>query len=121
MVKKNEIKSAIKDIVEKKLKKALAEEEQKQSVKLRDFLKKSQKTKEEFLIKKTENICCPDCGFNLYDGGKSLTLCICYGEDWDKNIKIEKSENTIKMKFPKNIDPENIEMLLNTLKNINKE
>lgn len=91
------------------------------TTKLRDFLQKSQKLKQEVQIKKTENINCPDCGFNLYDGGKSLTLCICYGEDWNKNIKIEKSENAIKMKFPKTIDPENIEMLLETLKNINKE
>lgn len=92
------------------------------SKKLENFLKKSQgDPRQEAEIKKAERISCPDCGFSLYEGGKSLTLCICYGEDWDKNIKIQKSEKAIKMQFPKNIDPENIEMLLNTLKNLNKE
>jgi hypothetical protein len=92
------------------------------SKKLEKFLNKSkQEQKKEAQIKKTEGISCPDCGFSLYEGGKSLVLCICYGEDWNKNIKIKKAENTIKMQFPKNIDPENIEMLLNTLKNMNKE
>jgi hypothetical protein len=92
------------------------------SKKLENFLKKSKDDqRKEAEIKKAECISCPDCGFNLYEGGKNLTLCICYGEDWDKNIKIQKSEKAIKMQFPKNIDPENIEMLLNTLKNLNKE
>ena len=90
--------------------------------KLDNFLKKSKtKEKKEAHIKKTEYIGCPYCGTALYEGEKKLTLCICYGEDWDKNINIEKTENSIKMQFPKNINPENIEMLLQTLKNINKE
>lgn len=71
-------------------------------------------------IQKTEHINCPDCGGTLYDGGTHLNLCICYGEDWDKQIKIQKAENSIKMFFPKNIDKENIQMLLKTLRQINK-
>lgn len=90
------------------------------SKKLENFLKKSKESKEAY-IQKTEHINCPDCGTGLYEGGKNLTLCICYGEDWNKNIKIQKTENTIKMQFPKNMDVENVEMLLKTLKNINKE
>jgi hypothetical protein len=108
----------VQDLIGEKLKLINKSE---QNSKLKNFLKQSQKLKNEAHIKKTENINCPDCGFNLYKGGKSLTLCICYGEDWNKNIKIEKSEKSIKMKFPKTVDPENIEMLLETLRSINKE
>lgn len=93
------------------------------SEKLKNFLDK-QKAKEvqrEAEIEKRETIGCPDCGTSLYDGGKNLTLCICYGEDWNKNIKIKKTESNMKMKFPKSMDKENVEMLLNTLKYINKE
>lgn len=99
------------------------EQEEKKSEKLKNFLMK-QKQKEvqrEVHIEKRESINCPDCGSGLYEGGKNLKLCICYGEDWNKNIKIQKSEYNMKMKFPKSIDKENIEMLLNTLKYINKE
>jgi hypothetical protein len=73
------------------------------------------------IMMKNQKISCPDCGTSLYDHNKSITLCICYGEDWGKDIKIKKSENNIKMVLPKNIDKENLEMLLNTLKKINKE
>lgn len=99
------------------------EVEENKSEKLKNFLAK-QKQKEvqrEAHIEKRESINCPDCGSGLYDGGKNLTLCICYGEDWNKNIKIQKNEFNIRMKFPKSMDKENIEMLLNTLKYINKE
>lgn len=71
-------------------------------------------------IQKTEHINCPDCGGILYDGGSHLNLCICYGEDWDKQINIQKRENSIKMFFPKNIDKDNIQMLLKTLRQINR-
>jgi hypothetical protein len=92
------------------------------SKKLGNFLKKSKDIqKKEAHIKKTEHIDCPDCGSVLYEGSKNLTLCICYGEDWNKDIKIKKTENSIKMEFPKTMDIENIEMLLKTLKNMNKE
>lgn len=71
-------------------------------------------------VQKSEQINCPDCGGTLYDGGSHLNLCICYGEDWDKQIKIQKSENSIKMLFPKDMDKENAQMLLQTLRQINK-
>jgi hypothetical protein len=98
------------------------EEKTTKSDKLKEFLQKQKEKKQEAVeIEKTEAISCPDCGSGLYDGGKNLTLCICYGEDWNKNIKIQKSENNFKMKFPKSMDDENVGMLLQTLKNINKE
>lgn len=95
--------------------------EKTKSKKLKEFLDKKNKRKQEASFEKTENIMCPDCGTNLYDGGKNLTLCICYGEDWNKNIKIQKNEKNIKVNFPKSMEVENIDMLLGTLKNINRK
>lgn len=117
-------KDAVEILVKEKLKQAISErtEEKKESVKsekLKQFLQKNKQ--QEIEIQKRESINCPDCGSNIYDGGKNLTLCICYGQDWNKSIKIQKSEQKIKMKFSKNIDKENIQMLLDTLRNINKE
>jgi hypothetical protein len=115
---------AVEILVKEKLAQALtykeeAKEESKSS-KLKSYLE-HKKRQDEAHIEKTESIYCPDCGDHLYKGGKSLTLCICYGEDWNKNIKIQKNEKNIKMKFPKSMDAENIEMLLQTLKQKNKE
>lgn len=90
-------------------------------IKLKKYIEKNKKTNEEAQIEKREAISCPDCGYDLYNGGKDMDLCICYGHDWGKKIKIEKTESNIKMKFPKSMDGENIEMLLKTLKNINKD
>lgn len=89
--------------------------------KLKSFLANKDRKIQEAMFEKTENIDCPDCGTNLYKGEKNLTLCICYGEDWNKDIKIKKNESNIQMKFPKSMDAENIQMLLQTLKHINKE
>ena len=100
---------------------AVAEVEHTKADKLKQYLERQNKRKEEVEIEKTESIQCPDCGSGLYKGGTELNLCICYGEDWNKAIKIQKNENNIKMKFPKSMDAENIEMLLETLKQINKE
>lgn len=99
---------------EEKMKKA-------ESNKLKQYLEKKKKRQEEAQIEKRETISCPDCGSDLYEGGNKMDLCICYGNDWGKKIKIIKNESNIKMKFPKTMDTENIEMLLKTLKNINKE
>tara|TARA_R100000951_G_scaffold112718_1_gene113474 strand:- start:7085 stop:7966 length:882 start_codon:yes stop_codon:yes gene_type:complete len=123
---------AVEILVKEKLSHALAHakeehEEQAEEVKeskaekLKGFLNKQKEKIEEAQIEKSEHIDCPDCGADLYKGGSKLTLCICYGEDWNKNIKIQKTERNIKMKFPKSMDSENVEMLLKTLKSINKE
>jgi hypothetical protein len=119
---------AVEILVKEKLAQALKQQEAKEEEikqtkadKLKQYLERKKQRQEEAQIEKRESISCPDCGTSLYDGGKNLTLCICYGQDWNKDIKIKKSENNINMKFPKSMDAENIEMLLKTLKNINKE
>lgn len=130
---------AVEILVKEKLAQALKEQEAKEeepeeieedieeqapeptkSDKLKQYLEAQKKRREEFEIEKTESIHCPDCGTDLYDGGRNLNLCICYGEDWNKSIKMVKNEGNIRMKFPKSMDAENIEMLLQTLKQINK-
>lgn len=121
---------AVDILVKEKLAQALKEKDiehedlkykESKSDKLKNFLDNKKTRTEEAMFHKTERIDCPDCGSNLYKGDKNLTLCICYGEDWNKNIKIQKNDSNIKMKFPKSMDSENIEMLLQTLKQINKE
>lgn len=87
--------------------------------KLKDFLAfRESKRQEPIEIDKSENINCPDCDTNLYkkeDDG--ITLCICYGQSMNKTIKFKKSEDgTIKLKFPKKFDIENIEMILDAIK-----
>ena len=84
---------------------------------LAQFLVDRKKRKEEAEIEKKEEIDCPDCGGELYKNGDShIRLCLCYGQDRNTRIKIEKKEKTIKLKFPKSLDKENIELLLETLK-----
>jgi len=89
--------------------------------KLKSYIEKNKIRQEEIKMGKSETLHCPDCGSGLYEGGKNITLCICYGEDWNKTIKIQKSESGIKMKFPKTMDAENIQMLLTNLKQRNKD
>ena len=65
---------------------------------------------------------CPDCGHALYKGGDKINLCLCYGEFFNKNIKIQKKEDgIIKLKFPKTFGVENIEMLICALKQRDEE
>jgi hypothetical protein len=66
---------------------------------------------------KGESIGCPDCGKNIFDG-TSLSPCICYGDSG--KIFIKKTEHGIKVKFSKNWETDNIEMLLELLKKKNR-
>lgn len=121
---------AVEILIKEKIKQALVQKEVKaeeevveetKSEKLKRFLEKQKETKSDVEIEKKESISCPDCGSDMYKGGSKLTLCICYGADWNKNIKIKKSEKNIKMSFPKSMDRQNIELLLQNLKIINKD
>lgn len=87
-------------------------------LKLREFLDSRQKKTEE--LDKSE-IKCPDCTSTLFKSGDShIKCCICYGEHRNKEIKFEKNESGVKLKFPKTFDQENIEMLLDCLKRSKK-
>lgn len=86
---------------------------------LKKFLdeRKKKLQKNEFSIEmvKGETVHCPDCGNSLIDG-QVFTGCICLGDDMDKKVFIKKTEDGVKVRFSKDWDKENIEMLLEVLR-----
>jgi len=84
--------------------------------KLGEFLEGVHREQGIFELDKSE-IHCPDCNAPLYKGGDKISLCICYGEFFTKNISIMKKEGkTVKIKFPRQFGSDNIEMLMEALK-----
>lgn len=86
--------------------------------KLKEFLENREKKRQEHVeLDKNEKISCPDCGSGLYKGENHFNLCLCYGEHYNKDIKIKKAEyGKYKFNFPKSFDIDNIEMLLEAIK-----
>ena len=87
--------------------------------KLRQFLENREKKRSESVeLDKSEDIKCPDCKTTIYKKETTeIVPCVCYGEHMMKPIKVTKSEDgKVKIKFPKNFDIDNIEMLLDALK-----
>lgn len=62
-----------------------------------------------------ETVKCPDCG-NALITGDVFTGCVCLGDDMDKKVFINKSEDGVKIRFGRGWDVENIEMLLEVLR-----
>ena len=118
-------KEAINRIIHEKLIQHLSEKKEEQPMeehskksKLKQFLEQRESRRTESLELDKSEIKCPDCTGVLYKGEKHIDLCICYGEHYDSKIKIVKSkEGGVKLKFPKKFEVENIEMLLDVLKN----
>lgn len=81
---------------------------------------KSSLKKNEFSIQlaKGENVNCPDCGGNIFDG-QVFSGCICVGDDMEKKVFLKKTEEGIQVRFSKGWDQENIEMLLEILRKKN--
>lgn len=92
---------------------------EKKPLKLKQFVEKiSQKTdKPNYSIKieKSESVQCPDCGNVIFDNS-GYSGCICFGPDRNKKIHIKKSEEGVRLSFSKGWDIENIEMLLEVLR-----
>lgn len=86
--------------------------------KLKEFLENREKKRQEKVeLDKSEHISCPDCKTNLYKGEDFFKLCLCYGSHYNKDIKIKKTEDgKYKFKFPKSFDLDNVEMLLDAIK-----
>jgi hypothetical protein len=86
---------------------------------LKSFLEaRTKKSKpKEFVIEmaKGENVTCPDCKKNIFDG-QLFSGCICLGDDMERKVFIKKTEEGIKVRFSKGWDQENIEMLLEVLR-----
>ena len=87
--------------------------------KLKQFLENREKRKEEHIEIDKSEIKCPDCTSTLHKKENDyIKLCVCFGEHMGNKIKIKKSENKkVKLKFPKSFNIDNIEMLLDSLKN----
>jgi hypothetical protein len=80
--------------------------------------RKKKLKKKEFTIEmvKSETIDCPDCGQNIFsDSG--ISACLCFGFDMGRKVYLKKTENGIKLSFPKAWSVDNIEMLLEVLRN----
>jgi len=92
---------------------------EKKPLKLKQFLdRKAAKAKNqsyEIKIEKSESVNCPDCGNKIFDD-KGFYGCLCFGPDRNKKIHIRKSENSVQLSFSKQWDKENIEMLLEILR-----
>lgn len=64
---------------------------------------------------KSESIRCPDCDQVVFGSG-GYAGCICMGSDQHKKIWIKKTEDGVQLKFSRGWDPENIQLLLGTLR-----
>lgn len=83
---------------------------------LEEFLQKKKKKNEySVVMAKGEQVDCPDCGKNIFDG-KLFSGCICLGDDMERKVFIKKEQDGIKVRFSKGWDEENIEMLLEVLR-----
>jgi hypothetical protein len=83
---------------------------------LAEFLDK-RKNKHEYkvVMAKGEQVNCPDCSKNIFDG-KVFSGCICLGDDMERKVFIKKEQDGIKVRFSRGWDEENIEMLLEVLR-----
>lgn len=85
--------------------------------KLKEFLDSREKKRQEKVELDKSEIDCPNCKSNLYKGEGDFKLCICYGQYYNKEIKIKKSEDgRFSFNFPKSFDTDNVEMLLEAIK-----
>lgn len=91
----------------------------KKELPLKKFMDRKKKPKEYHVeMSKSEIVDCPDCSQKIYGNGM-FSGCLCYGQDQNRKIWIKKSEDGIEIKFSRSWDPENIEMLLETLRRNN--
>lgn len=97
----------------------MSEPKAKKQSPVKAFLEKRKKPKE-FVVEmaKGENVHCPDCGKNIFDG-TLYAGCICLGDDMDRKVFMKKTEDGIKFRFARGWDPENIEMVLEVLRKKN--
>jgi hypothetical protein len=99
-------------------KKEDAPEEAKKGSPLKGFLERKNKPKEYF-VQKCESRDCPDCGKNIFNS-LGYSGCLCFAENQNSKIFIRKNEkDELSISFSKHWSPENIEMLLETLRRRN--
>ena len=86
---------------------------------LKGFLDRKKPKEYSVKIEKSETVNCPDCGQAIFGGSSGFSGCICFGEDQHRKIWMKKSDDGLKIKFSRGWDPENIELLLETLRGKN--
>lgn len=118
---------ALDTLVNEKISQMLSEKENKEEViskevrkkklKLKEFLekKKNKKPSYEIKIEKSETVNCPDCSKKIFDGS-GFSGCICFGNDRNKKIHMKKSQQGVEISFSSQWDSENIEMLVEVLR-----
>lgn len=87
--------------------------------KLKEFLERREEKRQEPIEMGKGEINCPDCDTSMYkaENNNKIKLCVCYGENMNKEIKFKKNEDgRVSLKFPKSFDIENVEMLLDAIK-----
>lgn len=111
---------AMEEAAKEKSKKEVVMED-KPAKKLKEFMNNRAKKAQEFQINlgKSETVKCDDCGKDIFVKG-AYSGCICYGDDRNNKIFIKKNENGFTVRFPKSWDVENIQMLLETIRNKNR-
>lgn len=117
------VKQRLTEMLADKPEKPKAQEPEKKMSKLKQFLerKKSKPVGSAgfaVALSKTEKVNCPDCGQTIFSD-QSWKGCVCFGDDRDNKVFINKTENGISIMFPKSWDSENIKMLLEALKRKN--
>lgn len=113
-----EIKPIAEPVISAPLPSIVKVEEKLKSTKLKDFLDKRQKKKEQkfvFKMEKAEAVC-PHCREALFSEG-IFSGCVCLGEDQQNQILVAKSETGVQFAFHKSWDNENIQMVLEAIKN----
>lgn len=87
---------------------------------LKSFIDRKKKKSKEYRVEiaKSETVNCPDCNQTIFGQG-SFSCCLCYGQDQYKKIWMKKSDESIQIRFSRDWDQENIQMLLETLRKQN--
>jgi len=90
--------------------------------KLKNFLEK-RNSKKGFKIemKKNESVQCPDCKETIFKEG-AWSGCICFGDSRNSKVYLTKNDDgNVSVRFSKNWEIENIQMLLDILRSKNKK
>ncbi len=67
---------------------------------------------------KSETVDCDSCGKTIFGSGE-FSGCLCFGQDQNRKIWIKKNDDGIQLKFSRGWDPDNIALLLETLRRSN--
>jgi len=84
---------------------------------LKDFLSRRKNKLKEYHVQitKSEVVDCDSCGQRIFGEG-GYSGCLCMGADKDRKIWIKKSDDGVQLRFSKEWDAENIDMLLQALR-----